>query len=217
MHLHDIDGVYNVVETNESQRIGKYFIIVDRNKQRDDEMVIHEIMKVLVLRIQDIADPDAQMHFQQYSSLRTQFSLGGYTSEAAELDKDIFDGSILTKSSLKQTYFDMSLNFGSKESKDWFPSLPATMTANSWKQTPPENQLALFGKSHHPGDNRSLVSMTDNSFATTLASIQSKMASVVTTIMAVNEQERAKERQVYDERRKEEEKSRKEAEVVQEA
>ena len=32
MHLHDIDGVYNVVETNESQRIGKYFIIVDRNK-----------------------------------------------------------------------------------------------------------------------------------------------------------------------------------------
>ena len=32
MHLRDIDGVYDVVETNKSQRINKYFIIVDRNK-----------------------------------------------------------------------------------------------------------------------------------------------------------------------------------------
>ena len=33
MHLCDIDEVYYVVETNESQRIGKFFIIVDRNKR----------------------------------------------------------------------------------------------------------------------------------------------------------------------------------------
>ena len=42
--------------------------------------------------------------------------------------------------------------------------------------------------------------MTNNSFATTLASIQSDMARMVTTIMAVNEQERAKERKVYEDR-----------------
>ena len=35
--------------------------------------------------------------------------------------------------------------------------------------------------------------MTDNFLATTLASIRTKLASVVTTMMAVNEQERAKE------------------------
>ena len=33
-HLIEIDGVYNVVETNESQELGKYFVIVERNKQR---------------------------------------------------------------------------------------------------------------------------------------------------------------------------------------
>ena len=33
LHLRDIDGVFNVVETNKSQKIGKYFCIVDRNKR----------------------------------------------------------------------------------------------------------------------------------------------------------------------------------------
>ena len=47
-------------------------------------------MKALVSRIQDEADPDAQKHFDQYPSLRTQLSLGGYSTEATELDKDIF-------------------------------------------------------------------------------------------------------------------------------
>ena len=31
-HLSEIDGVYDVVETNESQELGKYFIIVERSK-----------------------------------------------------------------------------------------------------------------------------------------------------------------------------------------
>ena len=217
MHLRDIDGAYKIVETNESQRIGKYFTIVDRNKRRDAELVTHEIMKALVHCIRDIVDPDAQMNFQQYPSLRTKLSLGGYTLEVEALDKDICDSSTLTKSFSKQTYFDMNLNFGTNKSENTFLSLPTIMTANPWKQTQPENQLALFGNSHHPGDDQSLVSMTDNSLATTLASIQTELACVVTTMMAVNEQERTKERQVYKDRRKKERKSRKEAEVVRDA
>lgn len=109
----------------------------------------------------------------------------------------------------------MSLNFGTEASANMFPSLPATTTTtNPWKQTPLENQLSLLSKSHHPGDDQSLASTTDNSFATTLASLQSEMASVVTTIIVVNEQECAKEKQVYKDRRKEEEKSWKEAQTV---
>ena len=90
-------------------------------------------MKALVGCIQDIADPNSQMHFEQYPLLRTKLSLGGYTSAAVELDKDIFDSAILPKSLSKQTYVDMSLNFGTEESKNMFPSLPAITTTNSWK------------------------------------------------------------------------------------
>ena len=106
-------------------------------------MVIHEIMKALVSCIQDIADPDAQIHFDQYPSLRTKLSLGGYTSEVAELDTDIFNSATLLKSSLRQTYVDMRLNFGTKEVADMFPSLPVQVPTNQWKRTQPENQLAL--------------------------------------------------------------------------
>ena len=68
-HLRDIDGVFDVVETNESQTIGKYFIICESSKRREIEKVIHEIMKALVSCIQDDADEAAQMHFDQYPSL----------------------------------------------------------------------------------------------------------------------------------------------------
>ena len=63
MHLREIDGVYDVVETNESQKVGKYFIIVDRNKQQAAELNIHEIMQALSYRIRDIADNDADNAF----------------------------------------------------------------------------------------------------------------------------------------------------------
>ena len=96
----------------------------------------------------------------------------------------------------------MSLDFGTKEVADMFPSLLAPAPTNSWEQTPPENQLALR-------DDRSTASMTDNYFATTLASIQSDMARMVTTIMAVNEQERGKERKVYEDRKADREAQRK--------
>ena len=42
--------------------------------------------------------------------------------------------------------------------------------------------------------------MTDNSYATSLASIQSDLASMVTSIMTVNKQERAKDRKLYEDR-----------------
>ena len=112
-HLNDIYGVYDVVKTNESQRVGKYFIIVDKNKQRAAELVIHKIMQALVHRIQDIADHDAEMKLNnQFPSLWSRLSQGGHTSEAAELDCDIFNHSTLAKSFSKPTYFDMGMNFG---------------------------------------------------------------------------------------------------------
>ena len=33
-HLLEIDGVHDVVETNQSPELGKYFVIVERNKRR---------------------------------------------------------------------------------------------------------------------------------------------------------------------------------------
>ena len=44
-HLNEIDGMYDVVETNESQSVGKYFIIVDKNKQREAKLVVPKICK----------------------------------------------------------------------------------------------------------------------------------------------------------------------------
>ena len=49
-------------------------------------------------------------------------------------------------------------------------------------------------------DERSTVSMTDNSYATSLTSVQSDMASMLIGIMTVNKQERAKGRKVYKDR-----------------
>ena len=58
-YLRDIDGVFNIVETNENEKIGKYFAICERSKRREVERIIHEITKALVSRIQDEADFDA--------------------------------------------------------------------------------------------------------------------------------------------------------------
>ena len=59
--------------------------------------------------------------------------------------------------------------------------------------------------------------MNDHSLATTLVSFRKEMTSVVTTMMAVNEKEQAKERQEYKKRRKVEDQQRTEAEEHQEA
>ena len=62
-HLRDIDRVYDVVETNKSQKMGKYFIIVDRNKQQAAKLFI-QVMQALSYRFQSNADNDAEMHLQ---------------------------------------------------------------------------------------------------------------------------------------------------------
>ena len=73
-HLIEIDRVYDVVETNQSQELGKYFIIVERKKRQQAKMFIHEIMKALSLRITDITDNDAKKNFNQCPPLRSHLS-----------------------------------------------------------------------------------------------------------------------------------------------
>ena len=98
----------------------------------------------------------------------------------------------------------MSLDFGTKEMVGAFPLLSARAPAqpNPLKQTTTENQLALR-------DERSTVSMTDNSYATSLASLQSDMASMVTSIMTLNEQQRTEDRKLYEDREADREAQRK--------
>ena len=159
-------------------------------------------MKALVSSIQDDADEAAQMHFDQYPSLRTHLSIGGYTSQAATLDAEIF--SPLPNSSPRQAIFDMSLDFGLEAMAGAFPLLLPSVPPpqNPWRQTPTENQLALR-------DERSTVSMTDNSFTTSLASLQSDIASMLTSIVTLNDKQRAEDRKRYEDREADREAQRK--------
>ena len=79
MHLSRINGVYDMVETNQSQELGKYFVVVERSKRQQAELIIHEVMKAIAFRITDIGDNSAEKHFQQCPSLRSRLSQGGYT------------------------------------------------------------------------------------------------------------------------------------------
>ena len=105
----------------------------------------------------------------------------------------------------------MTLNFGTEDMVDAFPALPApARPRNLWKQTTPENQLAVRG------NDRSTVSMTDESFATTLKSVQSDMASLLSwTILAI-QQDNAKERIASKERETNREVQRQEREAARE-
>ena len=166
-------------------------------------------MKALVSRIQDESDHDAQKYFGEYPSLRTHLSYGGYTAEAAALDKDIF--SPFSAGSSSSTFSNMTLNFGTEDMVDAFPALPAPAPPqNPWKQTTPENQLAVRG------DDRSTVSMTDASFATTLKSVQSDMASLLSGTIAAIQQDNAKERRASEEREANREVQRQEREATRE-
>ena len=83
----------------------------------------------------------------------------------------------------------MTLNFGTNETTDAFPALPAPVlppAPNPWKQNTPENQLALR-------DDRSTVSMTDALYATSLATIQSDMVSMLTGIITAEDREANRE------------------------
>ena len=166
-------------------------------------------MKALVTRIQDESDHDAQKHFGEYPSLRSQLSYGGYTAEAAELDKDIF--STFSSGNSSSTFSNMSIDFGTEDVADAFPALPAPPPRNNpWKQNPPENQLAVRG------DDRSTVTMTDASYATTLQSVQSDMASLLSGTIAAIQQDNAKARLESEEREEERERQRLEREATRE-
>ena len=167
-HLMEIDGVYDVVETNQSLELAKYFIIVERNKRRQDELIIHEIMKALSLQITDIRDNDAGKHFNQYPSLRLRLSQGGYTMEAVELDKEIYDSATLSKSFSRTPYFEMGIQLGTDDLVDELPTIPSP--ANAWKSQQPANRLAILGNPQQSNDDRSLTSMNDQLLANTFAS-----------------------------------------------
>ena len=124
-HLRGIDGVYDVVETNRSQKKGKYFIVCDRSKRQTAERIIHKVMKALTFRITDICDP-AEKHFDQCPSLRSRLIQGGYTMQAAALDKEIYNPLTLPKSHTTTPYFDMmGLNLGTEDILD----TPATVSS----------------------------------------------------------------------------------------
>ena len=208
-HLRNIDGVYDIAETNESASIGKYFAICESSKKPEVEKAIHAIMKAVVARIQDESDHDAQKHFGEYPSLRSQLSYGGYTAEAAELDKDIF--STFSSGTSSSPFSNMSIDFGTEDAADAFPALPAPPPRNNpWKQNPPENQLAVRG------DDRSTVTMTDASYATTLQSVQSDMASLLSGTIAAIQQDNAKARLESEEQEEERERQRQEREATRE-
>ena len=134
---------------------------------------------------------------------------------AAELDKEIYDSSTLSKSFSKTPYFEMGIQLGTDDLLDEFPSLSSP--ANAWKTLQPENRIALLRNPHQPNDDRLLISMNDQSLANAFASFRTEMTSVVTTMMEVNNQERAEERQEYEDRRKVEDQQRTEAEERREA
>ena len=106
-----IDGVYDVVKTNQSQELDKFFIITERKKRQQVKKTIHKIMQALSLQIQmtDIADDNAEKYFYQCPSLRSRLSQGGYTTKAAEFHKDIFDTDMLSKSFAGTPFFEMDI------------------------------------------------------------------------------------------------------------
>ena len=81
-------------------------------------------MKAISLRIIDIEDNDAEMHFQQCPSLRSRLSQEGYTMAVAELDREMYDSSALSKSFSKTPYFEMGIQL---ETDDLYPQSQPTI------------------------------------------------------------------------------------------
>ena len=108
--------------------------------------------------------------FPQYPSLHSQFSARGYTSQAAEIYGDIFDGTKIVKLFSTSPQFEMML-FRIESST--FPQLQKK--SNPWKQPTNENQLALLGNPKQPSEERSITSITSQLLAMTLATLKTKM------------------------------------------
>ena len=147
--------------------------------------------------------------------MRSRLSQGGYTIQAAELDKEIYNISTLSKSFTTTPYFEMGIHLGTEDILDEFPTLPAP--SNAWKTQQPENQLALLGIPNPNNDDQSLISNNDGSLANTLATFETNLTTVVTTMLELNNHERARERKEDNDRRKIEDQQRAEVEERREA
>ena len=79
------------------------------------------------------------------------------------------------------------------------------------------NQPALASTLHQSNDNRSLISMNDQSLVNTLSSFRIKMTSVVTSMLEISKQEQQEERKEYAAMRRIENEQREEAEKKREA
>ena len=62
--LRGIDGVYDVIKTNQSQTKGKYFVLCDRAQRREVEQMIHEVLKAITFRITDDCDTAAEKQYE---------------------------------------------------------------------------------------------------------------------------------------------------------
>ena len=113
-------------------------------------------------------------------------------------------------------HFDMmGLNLGTLDALD----TPAAVSSqpNVWKTPHPANQLALLGNHYPYIVDRSLISNNDASLTNALATFETNLTTVVTTLFELNNKEQAKERKEYEDRRKINKQQQIEAETIKEA
>ena len=126
----------------------------------------------------------AEKHYEQCPSLRSRLSQGGYTMQAAALNKDIYNPHTLPKSYITKPYFDM---MGFSLGTDDILDTPAAVSPaqNTWKPSNAPNHQALLLGNPQPrqNDDRSLTRNTNNaSLANTLATFETNLTSAITTI-----------------------------------
>ena len=116
--------------------------------------------------------------------------------QAAELHKEFYNPSTLSKSHTSKPYFDMS---GFTLGNDDFitPPAEAVPKKNAWKPAnQPTHQALLMGNPPpRHNDDRSITSNTDNvSLANTFATFETNITAAITTIFAEQEKARIIER-----------------------
>lgn len=99
-YLKKADGFIDVVETNDSMKDGKYFIIVDTTKWLQAETAIDSILKATILKLRNREDIKAQMRYNVYPSLQLGFSARGYLAQSAASFANMFNERSTTTSSL---------------------------------------------------------------------------------------------------------------------
>ena len=139
----------------------------------------------MTFRITNECDLAAEKHYKQCLSLRSRLSQGGYTMQATELDKDIYNPKTLPKSYTTKPYFDMA---GFTLGTDDILNTPAAVSPapNAWKPiNPPTHQALLLGNPQpRLNDDRSLTSNTDNaSIANTLVTFETNLTTATSTVV----------------------------------